>query len=96
MLLGGAPASLPDRVALGSPIKRVPLGIPTAHVAGDQDAIAPDSVRAAAVRAAAAAGDPRPFNVTVPGGHFEVIAPRTPAGGEAIRQTLRLLGLSPR
>ncbi len=96
MLLGGAPASAPDRVALASPIRRVPLGIPTTHVAGDQDGIAPDSVRAAYVRAAVAAGDPRPFNLTVPGGHFEVIAPLTAAGGEAIRQTLRLLGLSPR
>jgi hypothetical protein len=35
-------------------------------------------------------------NVTVPGGHFEVNAPRTEAGREVIRQTLRLLGLSPR
>jgi len=95
-LLGGAPASLPDRVALASPIRRVPLGIPTTHIAGEQDGIAPDSVRAAYVRAAVAAGDPRPFNLTVPGGHFEVNAPRTQAGGEAIRQTLRLLGRSPK
>jgi acetyl esterase/lipase len=96
MLLGGTPAALPDRVALASPIRRVPLGVPSAHVAGQQDGIAPDSVRVAYVRAAVAAGDPSPFNVTVPGGHFEVIAPRTPAGSEAIRQTLRLLGRSPK
>jgi acetyl esterase/lipase len=96
MLLGGAPASLPERVALASPIRRVPLGIPSAHVAGAQDGIAPDSVRAAYVRRAAAAGDQTPVNVTVPGGHFEVNAPRTEAGREVLRQTLRLLGLSPR
>ncbi len=96
MLLGGTPAALPDRVALASPIRRVPLGVPSAHVAGEQDGIAPESVRVAYVRAAVAAGDPSPFNVTVPGGHFEVIAPRTQAGSEAIRQTLRLLGRSPK
>jgi len=96
MLLGGTPSALPDRVALASPIKRVPLGIPTAHVAGAQDGIAPDSVRVAYLRAAEAAGDPRPVNITVAGGHFEVIAPRTDAGGEAIRQTLRLLGRNQR
>lgn len=96
MLIGGPPATLPDRVALASPVKLVPLGIPTAHVAGAQDGIAPDSVRLAYVRAATAAGDPVPVNVTVPGGHFEVIAPRTEAGTEAIRQTLRLLGMIPR
>lgn len=96
MLLGGAPSSLPERVALASPIRRVPLGIPSAHVAGAQDGIAPDSVRAAYVRAAVAAGDQPPVNVTVPGGHFEVNAPRTEAGREVMRQTLRLLGLSPR
>jgi len=93
MLLGGAPASLPDRVALASPVKRVPLGIPSAHVAGAQDAIAPDSIRAAYVRAAVAAGDQVPVNVTVPGGHFEVNAPRTEAGHEVMRQIRRLLGL---
>jgi acetyl esterase/lipase len=96
MLLGGTPSALPDRVALASPIRRVPLGIPTAHVAGAQDGIAPDSVRVAYLRAAEAAGDPRPVNITVAGGHFEVIAPRTDAGGEAIRQTLRLLGRNQR
>ncbi|MCA2991872.1 alpha/beta hydrolase [Gemmatimonas sp.] len=95
MLLGGPPASLPDRVALASPIRRLPLGVPTAHVAGAQDGIAPEPVRAAYARAAVAAGDAPPANVTVPGGHFEVNAPRTAAGAEAIRQTRRLLGMTP-
>lgn len=95
LLLGGAPAALPDRVRVASPVRILPLGVPTAHVAGAQDAIAPDSVRRAFGRAAAAAGDPPAVNVTVPGGHFEVIAPRTEAGAMAIRQTLRLLGLTP-
>lgn len=95
LLLGGAPSALPDRVHVASPVRLLPLGIPTAHVAGAQDGIAPDSVRRAYVRAATAAGDSTPVNVTVPGGHFEVNAPRTEAGAMAIRQTLRLLGLAP-
>lgn len=96
LLLGGDPRSLPDRVQLASPVRRLPLGIPTTHIAGEQDAIAPDSVRNAFRRAAIAAGDPPPLNITVPGGHFDVIAPRTAAGAEALRQTLMLFGLPAR
>lgn len=95
LLLGGDPRALPDRVQLASPIRRLPLGIPTTHIAGEQDGIAPDSVRNAFRRAAIAAGDPPPQNITVPGGHFEVIAPRTAAGAVVVRQTLMLLGLTP-
>lgn len=95
LLLGGDPRALPDRVQLASPIRRLPLGIPTTHIAGEQDGIAPDSVRGAFRRAAIAAGDPPPLNITVPGGHFEVIAPRTAAGAVVVRQTLMLLGLTP-
>lgn len=94
-LLGGAPATVPDRVALASPIRRLPLGVPTVHIAGGQDAIAPDSVREAYRRAAAAAGDPPAANVTVPGGHFEVIAPGTEAGATVVRMVRALLGLTP-
>jgi acetyl esterase/lipase len=95
LLLGGPPSELPERVRIGSPIRLLPLGIPTAHVAGARDGIAPDSVRDAFARAAIASGDPPPVNLTVPGGHFEVNAPRTEAGATVIRQTLRLLGLAP-
>ncbi|WP_461414932.1 alpha/beta hydrolase [Gemmatimonas sp.] len=95
LLLGGDPRTLPDRVLLASPVRRLPLGIPTTHIAGEQDGIAPDSVRNAFRRAAITAGDPPPLNITVPGGHFEVIAPRTPAGAVVVRQTRTMLGLTP-
>jgi acetyl esterase/lipase len=90
-LLGAAPVTVPERVAMASPIRRLPLGVPTTHMAGDLDAIAPDSVRSAYVRAAVAAGDAETSNTTVPGGHFEVIAPTSPAGATAIRAVLTLL-----
>lgn len=90
-LLGGTPATVPERVALASPVKRLPLRVRTAHVAGAQDGIAPDSVRRAFLEAALNAGDLPSLNLTVPGGHFEVIAPRTPAGVAAMHQVIRLL-----
>lgn len=92
-LLSAAPQTVPERVAEASPIRRLPLGVPSVHIAGAQDAIAPDSVRAAYVRAAIAAGDSATTKITVPGGHFEVLSPRTAAGETAIRAVLTLLGM---
>ncbi len=95
-VLGGPLAEHPDRVRLASPIRQLPLGVPTVHVSGEFDPISPDSVRRAYVQAATKAGDPVPVNVTTRGSHFEVIAPFTEDGAEAIRQTLRLLGITPK
>jgi acetyl esterase/lipase len=90
-LLGGPPAELPDRLAASSPIRRLPLGTPTLHIAGEQDGIAPDSVRQGYVQAARAAGDAPSVNRTVPGGHFELLDPRTEAGRTVVRELLSLL-----
>ena len=95
-LLGGAPSRVPERVRLASPVRLLPLGVPTVHVAGDRDQIAPESVREAYRAAAETARDRAVRNITVTGGHFEVIAPATEAGRAAIDATLRLLGHRPR
>ena len=91
-LLGGVPDSVPQRLQDGSPIERLPLGVPSAHIAGARDMIAPEAVREAYVRAARQRGDSA-WQLTVPGeGHFEAISPTTAAGRaviEAIRRFLR-------
>lgn len=91
-LLGGTPDAVPARVADASPFARLPLGVPSVHIAGESDGIAPVAVRDAFAAAAQAAGDQATV-VTVPGGHFEPMAPSTPAGQAVIAAVLRLLGL---
>jgi acetyl esterase/lipase len=89
-LLGDVPARVPERVALTSPIARLPLGVPSMHLAGVRDFIAPLSVRDDFVRAAKAAGDSA-WAVTIPGdGHFEAIAPTT-RSGRASLDAVRIL-----
>lgn len=91
-LLGGEPAVVPDRVAQASPAMLLPLGIPSVHVAGEQDGIAPLAVREAFAAAAVKAGD-RATVERVDGGHFEVIAPTSSAGQRTISLILGLLGV---
>lgn len=89
-LLGGVPDSVPQRVRETSPIERLPLGVPSVHIAGDRDFIAPLAVRAAFVDAARARGDSA-WLVTVAGeGHFEAITPAR-AAGRAVIDAIRAL-----
>ncbi|MFN9202123.1 MAG: lysoplasmalogenase family protein [Gemmatimonas sp.] len=92
-LLGGVPDSVPARVQAASPIERLPLGVPSVHVAGDRDRIAPLAVREAFAEAARRAGDTADA-VTVSGGHFEAIAPRTDAGARVVQLILARLGMA--
>jgi acetyl esterase/lipase len=94
-LLGGVPDSVPARVREASPIERLPLRVRSVHLAGDRDRIAPAAVRDSFAAAARRAGD-RADVITVPGGHFEVMAPGTPAARAAIDAVFELLGLPPR
>ncbi|WP_082821352.1 alpha/beta hydrolase [Gemmatimonas phototrophica] len=95
-LLGAPPDSVPSRVREASPILRVPLGVRTAHIAGEDDRIAPAPVQQAYRRAAETAGDSTAVIVSVPGGHFEVIAPHTNAGQTVVGLALAAVGRSPR
>ena len=92
-LLGGVPDSVPHRVRDASPIERLPLRVPTVHLAGERDFIAPLAVREAYARAARRLGDSVTV-VTIPGdGHFEAITPAKAAGRaviEAVQQMLRM------
>ncbi|MBL0173611.1 MAG: alpha/beta hydrolase [Gemmatimonadaceae bacterium] len=89
-LLGGVPDSVPARLHDASPIERLPLGVPTVHIAGDRDFIAPPAVREAFVRAARLRGDSA-WVTTIPvDGHFEAITPSTAAGRAVVDAILRL------
>lgn len=92
-LLGAVPDSVAGRVRDASPIERLPLGVPTVHIAGERDFIAPLAVREAYARAARMRGDSVVVS-TIPGdGHFEAITPRTTSGRaviDAVRELLRM------
>ena len=94
-LLGGAPDSVPARLREASPIERLPLGVPSVHIAGDRDFIAPVAVREAYATAARASGDSVRV-VTIAGdGHFEAMTPYKATGRAVIDAIRALLALPP-
>jgi len=77
-LMGGTPSEVPDRYALGSPIRRVPLGVPTLLVHGDADeTVLPRRSRDFAA-AARAAGDDVTL-VEPSADHVQIVDPRHPS-----------------
>lgn len=73
-LMGGTPEEFPDRYAVGSPVARVPIGVPVVCVHGTADGNVP--IRQSE-RFTAVSGDEL---VTLPGvDHFAVIDPSTDA-----------------
>lgn len=95
-LLGALPDSIADRVRDASPSERLPLRVPSVHIAGDGDRIAPAAVREAFAAAARSAGDSAEA-VTLPdAGHFEPMAPGTAAGRAVVETVLRMLRPSTR
>jgi acetyl esterase/lipase len=92
-LLGGTPDSVPARLREASPIERLPLGVPTVHLAGERDFIAPVAVRDAYVTAASARGDNARVITVVGDGHFEAMTPYKAAGRAVIDAIRGLLDL---
>ena len=78
-LLGGGPGEVPERYAGASPSDLLPLGTPQVLVHGADDGLVPIDQSREYRAAAAAKGDAVEL-VELPGvGHFEVIAPGSPA-----------------
>ena len=77
-LMGGAPGQVPDRYALGNPIRRVPLSVSTLLVHGTRDETVPVKRSRDFAAAARAAGDDVTL-VEPDADHREVIDPRHPA-----------------
>jgi acetyl esterase/lipase len=76
-LLGGTPASVPDRYAQASAFKLLPLGIPQVLVLGSHEDYVPLALVDAHVRAATQAGDPVRRILIPRAGHFEIASPRS-------------------
>lgn len=78
-LLGGAPGERRERVRQISPIELLPLGVPQRLVCGALDALVPNELSRRYEAAARSAGDSVALEM-VPGvGHFELVAPSSPA-----------------
>jgi acetyl esterase/lipase len=90
-LLGGTPATAPERFAHVSAIKLLPLGIPQVLVIGEHEDFVPRPLAEAYVQAAAQAGDPVRLIVIPRVGHFEIASPHAspwPQVQSAIRALL--------
>jgi acetyl esterase/lipase len=75
-LLGGSPATAPERYAQASPRQLVPLGVPQVILMGEHEDFVPRSLAEEYVRAATQAGDQARL-IVIPGvGHFEIASPQ--------------------
>jgi acetyl esterase/lipase len=88
--LEGAPADVPDRYALASPVRLLPVGIPVVAVHGTADASVPLELSQVYVDRAVAAGDPARLIVLADVDHFEPFDPAT-AAGAAVQSAIRSL-----
>ena len=90
-LLGGTPATVPERYAHASPITLLPFGVPQVLILGSHENFVPLPLAEAYAQAAARAGDPVRLLVIPGAGHFEIASPRAstwPLVESAIRSLL--------
>ena len=84
-LMGGSPATVPDRYNAASPGSLLPIGVPQAIVIAERDDRFRDFGRSYAAKARAA-GEARLDVVEAPGaGHFDVAAPVTASWPRVLR-----------
>ncbi len=88
-LLGGSPTQVPDRYRAASPQLQVPLTVPVRCLHATADADVPYWQSEEYVRAAKAAGADASLT-TVPGDHFTLIDPTTPAWQGALHALTEL------
>jgi acetyl esterase/lipase len=87
-LMGGSPASVPDRYRAASPGELLPIGVPQAVIIGGRDQSFSAFGRSYVARATAA-GERQLQLIEVPNaGHFDVIAPST-ATWSIVRKALQ-------
>ena len=78
-LLGGEIEQVADHVREGSPAEMLPIGVPQILITGSLDWLIPPALGEEYVALARKAGDDARMTVVERAGHFEVIAPTTPA-----------------
>jgi len=83
-LLTGADVRSDDPYSDTSPVNLLPLGIPATMIVGAYDAALPPFFNAAYRDFAATKGDRVDVVVQADAGHFDVVAPWTPAGEEVV------------
>lgn len=76
-LLGGTPATVPERYEHASAIRLLPLGVPQVLIGGTHEDFVPHQFMEAYVEAARRAGDPVRLIVIPGAGHFEIASPRS-------------------
>ena len=86
-LMGGGPGEKAERYLACSPAELLPLGVAQTLVHAEGDKIVPFDLSYAYAGRAKAAGDNARL-VRVPGGHFEIINPATPAGRQSVAALL--------
>jgi acetyl esterase/lipase len=89
-LMGGTPATVPQRYADASPIRLVPLGVPQVIVMGTYEDFVPRPIAETYVSAATKAGDSARL-IVIPGmGHFEITTTHEPSWS-VVRAAIRSL-----
>jgi acetyl esterase/lipase len=83
-LLGGRPSDVRERYRAVSPIERLPIGVPMHLVHGELDPIVPVAMTTEFARRATAAGDRADVTTITNAGHFDLVAPQTPAWSAVI------------
>jgi acetyl esterase/lipase len=78
-LLGGTPATVPERYEQSSAIRLLPLRVPQVLVVGTHEEFVPLPLVEAYAEAARRAGDPVRLVVIPDAGHFEIASPRSSA-----------------
>ena len=78
-LLGGTPATVPERYAVASPAELLPFDVPQRLVHGSDDRVVPPALSDAYVRLAREKGDAAALTALPGVGHFEPIDPASSA-----------------
>ncbi|MER1996915.1 MAG: prolyl oligopeptidase family serine peptidase [Arthrobacter sp.] len=82
--LGTSPEGDPERWKAADPLRAVPAPVPVFVLHGSEDTTVPVELAESYVTAAAAAGGYAELRL-IPGDHFEMITPGTPAWAEVLR-----------
>jgi acetyl esterase/lipase len=91
-LLGGAPSELPERYAVASPARWLPLGVRTVLVHGTADPTVPVASSRTYARMATDAGDDVELHELDGVGHFELIDPLSTAWPTVLAAVSRCAG----
>ena len=84
-LLGGTPATVPERYRAVSPVERVPIGVPVHLIHGEADPIVPLTQSRKFASRNRAAGGVTEVNAIPGAGHFDLVAPQAEAWATVLR-----------